>query len=281
MANNLRIVPWNFHDEATLSTSIVSAAGFPASNTQNTRRSRVWLSSTNADQDILGTYADSVTRTSSHFSFFLHRCHGGNVQLRLYSDAAWTTLVYDSTVLPVYTVPTEGADWGWDPYGIGAGNDPQLLFAPFYIWHDETPHLSYRISFTDNVSTFNAPYWQVSRIWIGKFFEVMFNPSYGATLGYEDMTDDDRSRGGSDVSNVGAIWKTMDMTLDWINESERAMWVDIMERLGTGRNLVASWFPGAGDRLERDHTICGKFNSLDALGRKVSTLTKKLQFKGI
>ena len=185
-AANLRIVPRNFHDDATLSVSVASATGCTPQNTQDTIRSRFWKSTDGADQYMLGTFDDGFDRTVSYFGFFRHRCHGGNVRLQLYSDAAWITQVYDSGTLPVINVtPTDGADWGIDPYGSGA-IDPFILDAPYWIYFEATTCLSYKITFSDNVATFGAAYWQVCRFFLGNYIEATFNPAVGALVGFAD-----------------------------------------------------------------------------------------------
>ncbi|MGH7605400.1 MAG: hypothetical protein ACRENK_15570 [Gemmatimonadaceae bacterium] len=274
-------MPRNFHDEATLSTQFVSATDMTAPNTQNCQRSKVWRSTDGTDQYVRGTFADSLARSASFFGFFRHRCHGGTVQLQLYSDAAWTTQVYDSGALAVINVvPTDGADWGINPYGSGS-IDPFLLDAPYWLYFTPTACLSYQISFAANVSTYGAAYWQVCRFFLGKYFEAAVNPDYGATLGFVDQTEVNRSRGGSRRTNVGVSWRVMQMDLNSIHEDERAAWLDIARQCGTGRDLVLSLFPEDGTRLERDNIVNAEFSALNAIGRQVSRLTSHLQIEEV
>lgn len=280
---NLRIVPRNFHDEATLATELAPVTGYPIANTQDTQRSRVWRSTAGTNQYIAGTYADGLLRTASFAGFFRHRCHGGNVRLQLYSDAAYTTQVYDSgTVAIINVTPTDGLDWGITPYVGGTAIDPFITDAPFWLWFSGTPHRSFKWSFSSNVSTYGYAYWQVCRFFLGNYFSLTYNPQYGITLGVVDQTDRNRSRGASLRTNVGPSWRTMTMDLARIPESERAAWLDIMKYLGTGRDFVSSLFPGEATRRERDHTINCKFTSLDPLERwHLQYLKKRLQFEEV
>lgn len=280
MSSNLIIVPRNFHDEATLSVEFPSVVGFPASNTQNRIRSRVWMATDGTDQSIYGTYADNLSRTASYFGMFRHLCQGGNVRLRLYTDASWTSLIFDSSANPVINVVViDGIDWGIAPYSGGGTIDPFLLEAPYWLYFSPTAHLSYRITFTGNVTTYGTPFWQVCRLVLGNFFQVNINPSYGHTIGFVDQTDSNRSRGGTLRTNIGPTWKTMQMQLDAVEESERAGWLDIMRYVGTSRDFVTALFVGENSRRERDHHILGLFSNLDALGRQVNRLTKKFQIQ--
>jgi hypothetical protein len=277
----LRIVPRNFHDEATLTTELSSVPGSTFQNTQNCIRSRVWQSVGPDDQYLLGSFDDGLDRTITFFGMFNHRCHGGSVQLQLYSDAGWVSLVYDSGPLPaINVVPTDGADWGINPYGAGS-NDPFLLSAPFWIWVPETTFLSYKISFSGCVSTYGADYWQVERFFMGQYIQAAYPPDFGATLGFVDQSDRNRSRGGSLRTNVGPIWRVMQMDLVRIDEDQRAAWLDIWRYCGTGRDIVVSLYSEDGTRLERDHLMNAKLVALDVLNRNVAILTSKLQIEEV
>ncbi len=278
-----RVVPRNFYDEATLTVDVVEAAGFEIVNTQNSIRSRVWRSSTNADVTISGTYAGGISRTAEFFGMFLHQCHGGNIQLTLYSDAAWSSQVYDSGVLPVINLfATDGMDWGYDPFGIGS-NDPFFESAPHWQWlmpSSPMPAMqSFKIELTDQSSDYGRSLWQASRFVLGPAFEMAKQPDFGASLGFVTQTDRNRSRGGTLRTNIGESWRTMEMSLHLMQESERAAWLDIFRYCGTGRDFVVSWFPNEGSRLERDYMMLCKFATLNAIGREVNRLTSRLQLE--
>lgn len=283
MTAALRIVPRNFHDEATLSSELTSATDMTVQNTQNCIRSKVWRSTAGTSQYVRGTFDDgssptsALSRTVSFFGFFRHRCHGGTVRLQLYSDAAWSSQVYDSTAVNVINVvPSDGADWGVNPYGTGS-IDPFLLDAPYWLYFTPVACLSYKISFAGNVGTYGAPYWQVCRFFLGNYFQASYPPTFGMSLGLVDQTEVNRSRGGSRRTNVGASWRVMQMDLNHVPESDRAAWLDIARQCGTGRDFVLSLFPGEGTRRERDNIINAEFSSLNAIGREMSRLTTRLQ----
>jgi len=268
---NLRIVPYNDHDDATLTTSAAPATGYAVTETQNSTRGRTWRTTSNAGQSISGTLAAS--RTVSSFFMFLHTAHGGNVRLQLYSDAAWVTQVYDSTAVAAIPYTTDEA-YVWSK----GSADPFKTESPYWLYFTAIACQSYIITFS---ATPTATYWSASRLFLGKYFEAAVNPDYGLQLGYADITDRNRTQGGSLRTNVGAIWRTLSMDLNGINENERGTWMQIMRQAGTGRDVVASAFPGDGTSRERDHTINGKLVSLDALGRQVSRLTKRVQLEEV
>lgn len=282
----LRVVPRNFHDEATLTVSSPEASGFPIANTQNCIRTKVYRSVTAGDITISGTFGlGSYARTPAFFGMFLHQCHGGQIRLQLYSDYNWVTQVYDSTVLNVINVmPTDGMDWGADPFGNGP-NDPFFELAPHWQWLvNGSPGLacrSYKITLSSLAFTYGRSVWQVSRFFLGPSMELFRQPEFGASLGIIDQTDRNRSRGGSLRTNIGANWRTAELSLGAMEESERAAWLDIFRYCGTGRDFVLSVFPEEGTRIERDYLLNCKFATLNAIGREVNRLTGRLQIEEV
>lgn len=277
----LRIAPRNFHDEATVTVS-AEVTGFEAVNTQNDIRTRVWRTPSGADATVDGTFPDALARTVSVFGMFLHRCHGGDIRLRLYSDAAWTTQVYDSTALDVINVvPTDGMDWGVNAFpAYSAGDiDPFIEYAPYWLWLPSVACKSYRITLTNHSSDFGRAEWQVSRFFLGYHLEMLRQPEFGVQLGRIDLTDRNRSRGGSLRTNLGSSFRTMEMNLGAMEEDERAAWLDIMQYTGTARAFLLSLFPELGTRMERDHTMLCKFTALNAIGREVHRLTHRIQIE--
>lgn len=271
----MRVVPLNFHDAATLSTSLAPVTDFPAEDTQNSIRSKGWRSPDLTTQYIAGTL--DADRTATHFSLFRHTCAGANVRLQLYSDAAWTTQVYDSTTVAVRNVTaTDPYDWGVDPLGIGQ-NDPFVTEAPFWLWFAATTFRSYKVTFSG--TPLASAYFQVSRIWLGRYFELARQPIFGASIGPVDQTDRNRSIGGSLRTNLGAVWRTMTLDLSGVNEDERATWGKLGRYLGTGRDFVLSLYPGDGTEKERDHTLNVKFLALDPILRNTAVYSKRLQLE--
>ena len=280
---NLRIVPRNFHDEATLTAS-EAAAGFAIANTQATARDTVWRSTSTGTVTISGSF--SRDRVVNFFGMFRHVNHGGQIRVQLYSDAAWTTQVDDTGTVAINKVVGSSSDsayaWGDDPYGDGQ-YDPLLTEAPYWFWFavDRTIQ-SYKITLSSHAATYGySAYWQASRLWLGKYFEPAINPSYGATSGVADNSDRNRSRGGSLRTSLGARWRAVRMSLDSVAETEVPTWMDILAHCQLGRDVVASLFPGDGTRRERDNLICGKFAALDVLGRQINRLTKNLALEEV
>lgn len=268
---NARFTPYNHHDFATLSLDSGStASGFFLTDTQNYNRSRVWKSGTTSNQAIKGVLPASAI--ASTFAIFLHNCFGSSVRLQLFSDAAWTTQVYDSTALPFDNV-TDDSTYDWGLPNV----DPLASRAPYFIYFAETTFRSYTISLSTNVNGA----WQIGRIWLGKYFEPFYNPIFGATLGIATNSDFSRTRGGSVRANAGQNWRLFAGEFDAMPEYERAVWMDIMAHCGKSKDILVSLFPEDGTRKERDYTLDGIMTGLDPIGRQVSYLTKRFQFEEV
>jgi hypothetical protein len=271
---NLRIVPRNFHDEAALTTQLAPRPGFPVTNTQSTKRDAAWRGAGIVNQYVRGVWPDDG-RKLNFFGMFRHNWHGGTIQLQLYEQPDWTGLVYDSGHLETVSLITLGNfDWGTTPLGIV--NDPFVGESPFWLYFSDVGAKAYQITFRDEHVQVRATDVEVGRFFLGKYFEVRLNtPS--ATLGFQDNTERSRSRGGSLNTNLGGFWRSLQVDLPTVFDSDRATWIDICRYAMTGRDVVISVLPNDADkRLERDYIINGKFASLDALGRTVPFLTKRI-----
>lgn len=264
-----RIVPYNDHDDATLTASATEASGFAVEETQNDLRDHVYRSVGTSSVSITGVL--SASRTASAFFLFRHTAHGGNVRLQLYSDAGATAQVYDSTALPAVWYTDS------DPYVWSTGtNDPFKSESPYRLFFAATEYRSYKITFG---GTPTASYWQVSRIVLGKYLELARQPKFGLSQDRADLTDRNRSMGGSLRTNFGASWRTLTADLGKVNDNERATWDKIKRQVGTGRSFAISVYPGDGTDLERDYTMLVKFATLDPLVRDMRLYTQRLQLE--
>ena len=268
--DNLTIVPKNDADDAVLTVSS-AVTGFEAVNTQNTVRSRVWRSTSNAGQTFTGVW--SASRTISHASLHAHLCHAGSWRLQLFSDAGATVQVLDATGGATSATSYTASE----PYVWSEGsNDPFRSNSPTWVWFAETLARSFKLTLSGTPA---QAYWQIGRLWLGRGLRLAVNPAYGLQLTIVDNTDTDITRGGSARTNLGAYWRMLQFDLQGINDNEYATWMDIMTQAGRGRDVLASVFKGDGTRKEALHTIAGKFPSLDTIARQVSWLTKTVSIR--
>jgi hypothetical protein len=268
---NLRIVPDDWRD-ATLTTSITEQTGFEAANTQNDIRGDVYKTADTTSVDISATW--SASRTASALMLFNHLLHGANFRLRLYSDAAWSSGVYDSTATAALCYTTTS-----DAYTWATGTKDRLKArSPSWLYFTETAYQSAKLTLSGTPSA--VAYFQLGTVILGRYFEAAINPAYGMQIGGGTTGRSTRTDAGSKRGYQGAYYPTFTCSLEDINENERAFWVDFMEDVGTTTYFGYSGFPGDGTTLERDHTGCGTCSSIDAIGRKINRLEKRLQIEG-
>lgn len=263
---NARFVPKNDHDYATLSSSGGGglATGTTLENTQNTTRGKVLRTASNASFTLTGTAPG--TRTASHFSMHRHLCHAGAFRLQLLGGSG-----YDSGTISAKTYTTS------DPYTWSDGtNDPFLTESATWLWFPETTYTSYQLTLSGTPS---QSYWQISRIWLGRYFEMGLNVDEGYSLGWADQSDRNRSRGGSLRTNRSEMWRVMNFDFSNVAWDEASTFQQFERNVGTGVEFLTSIFPGDGTSLERDNFMPGKFPSLSPLARYVTWLTKKIQIE--
>lgn len=267
---NLRIVPKNDHDDAVLTPSAAEVVGFEVANTQNTRRSSVLRTTSNSGWSFTGVLP--ATRTVSHFSMWRHLNHAGSMRLQLYSDAGATSGVYDSTAVSCIPYSSRGA-YTWSD----GSTDPLQSGMPYYLWFTPMACRSYKVTFS---GTPGQAYWQVSRFWLGRYFELVRSAAYGTLqVGQQTITDSARTQGGSLQANQWATWRTMTFDLNGIDEADLVSWVDVRQYIGVSKDVVVSAYPGDGDRREAIYTIAGRFSNLNDIGRPSSVMSMHVQIE--
>jgi hypothetical protein len=280
--SNVRIAPLNFWDSMTLAGSHAAAAGYPYTNTQNTMRSSVWRSAAVTDQYVIASLP-SGSVTCNAFFLFRHRCHGGTIQVRGYSDVGATgTVLFDTGAVSVYTPITTGYDWGMADNSALNTHDPAGLSSNFSAFFASASGVkSVKVDLTAKSPTYGYSFWEATRIFLGNYLELSINPPYeGWASGPAEAALRQRSLGGTLLASRWGAWQQAKFQLDWLDEAEIPAWLDIMQIAGTSRDIAVSLFPGAGGRQERDGIINGYMSGLDAIGRKVTGGYKAFAIEG-
>lgn len=236
--SNLRLGYLNRADAATLSSTPTLATAGPVTYLQSDSRGLISQASSTASQAIFGTWGGTAY-TVSQFALWRHNlAYSDTVRLQLYSDAGWTTQVYDSTALAAYA---SGLFDNWD-------------FAFTNRYFAEQSCKSFKITIAASVAAFEC-----ARLYLGPYTEAAINPQYGFVPGRDSTSKQSRSDGGSLRSNVKAYWRTQQFDMLLRTEADRAAWSEISRYCGTWNSFVASLYPGDGGTVERDNTIFGKF----------------------
>lgn len=269
MTANLRIVPKNDWDDATLTPSATEESGFDVENTQNTIRDKAWRTTSNASQSVTAVW--SASRTFSHFSMHRHLCHAGSVKLELFSDAAATVSVYDSGAVSA-TPYSASESYTWSE----GSNNPLLTSSSYWLWFTPTAARSAKITFSGTPS---QAYWQVSRIWAGRYWQPTRNFARGLNLGRGDLTDAETTQGGSLRTNESESWRVLNGELTGITATEFATLSDIYAYAGRSKDIVVSVYAGDGTRKEERYCFAGKMTALNDIGRPSVVFTSRINIR--
>ena len=237
--SNLRIGYLNRFDLATLTVSPSLAVPSLATYLQNDSRGDLLVAAASGSQVINGTWGGTVYEISQFTPWRYNLAASDTIRLQLYSDAAWTTQVYDSTALAAYTSGLFDGD-GWVRFS-------NRYFGPFATVR------SFKIT------TSSAAALQLSRVYLGPYTEVPINPAYGAILAPETLSRQLRSESGSLRTVVKPKFRSLTYDMMVRTEADRALHFEVSRYCDIDKALVASLFPGEGGALERDHTLFGKF----------------------
>lgn len=273
MSANMRIAPDNNFDDCTLSVNVTLPDGFEAENTQNTLRGDVLRTTDTTTLVITGVAP--ANRVANCFFLFRHLLAGASVRLQLFTDTG-------------ASVAATGGDSGthaalWytasEPYVWSTGtNDPFVNEAPYrYYYASDVTWRSFKLTVSGTPSA--VAYYQIGRIFIGRYVEPAVNPAYGLQLGYKDLSRSNRTDGASLRAWVGGQYRTIDCNLNDINANEVSTWLQIQRQAGTARDIVVDCFSDDTTSKGRDYLMNCTMANLNAIGHEVSRFTQRLQFQ--
>lgn len=256
--NNMRICPYNFFDNATLVETPTMLTTMPSTNMQLTARDKTARSvgAASVTQTIQGTWADGLARIIDSFFIFQHNCQGGSIRLRLFANANYTGTTQDTTTLAFPSPITSlGFDFGFPASSPDSSNDPLFASAPYSLFFSAFSAKSFQIDFTSGVRS----YWDIGRIFLGKYVEAPFNPRYGLTITEANNDVQVRTKGASLRTRPGYDWREFKIDTFVLTVGDRALWRDLVKILKMSGNFAFSLYPNLGGRDERDHIANAQF----------------------
>jgi hypothetical protein len=260
----MRIISSNDFDSATLTSSPACVAAAPIGNLKLSPRAKVARISPVAAWSISGTWSPS--RAVSAFSLYKHNLSGAaTVRLRLYSDIAMTTQIYDSTAITIGT----GIAWGTFGWGAvaWAGNGFESWPASYYtMWFSLVANVAaFRVDISD---VGNADgFLEAGRIYMGTYWSPSTDFSYGFDMVWKEQSRQFRTDGGSLRTEGYTPYRSFTVDLNHLSSSDRTALSDMLRKIGMRGDIFVSFFPGLGGDQERDYTAAIK-------------LTKPIPLKG-
>lgn len=251
----------NDADTATLTTSAALVATLPVTNLQETSRKKVARTTNTASIDIKGTW--SANRCLSCLTLWRHNLSAsGTVRLQLYSDAAWTTSIYDSGAVAAHPIKALGdMDFVYDPLQTSVFTGWDWTFTT--LWFAAIWARSFKVTLADGAPV--TTYFQAARLILGRHIEPLYNMSYGLELGWDENTKLYRTYGGSLRSESAEAFRRMKISLEHLTDGNRARVVELMRIIGKRKDFFISGFPGTGGAMERDHAMVAKFSSMPVM----------------
>lgn len=263
---NIRVIAPNRFDTGTLTCSPTENASFPVANLTNARRDTRLRTSGVSAQSIRATWA--TNQKIQGVALTRHNLTAAATwQVRLYSDAAWTTLIsgFDS-----------GSITAFDTTGMTDLDD--IADASFrgyknsVVWFATaaTTVRSMQITLTDAANP--DGYLEAVRVVAGPVYEPpgTENFEFGYPLLPRDDATQTRSLGGSlDSSiNVASIDRELQFELRLMSQTTRDWWYDLARTRGLRGEFFLSLHPAdASKRLERDFQMLAKFTDLSGFER--------------
>lgn len=255
MSDNLRLIAINEFDSATVAVSPAAASGLPITNLQDSKRARVWRSTSTADQVITGNFSGAVPVDG--LVLWRHNLSGaGTWQVELFSSDNQVNEIYDSGELAVYDIlPLGELDFGADPLGLSVFSEWGWAYSVLWLPELKMPR-SYRITLSD---ADNADgYLQASRLVIGRGMQPEYNASWGGSLAWVDESKHQRMAGGSLHVEQVEVYRELEISLDWLTDVDRRRLTEAQRRSGKRGEVFISLYPGAGGAKERDHSLVGR-----------------------
>lgn len=251
---NIRIITPNDADDATLSASPALETTLPVANLQDPSRSLVARSTSTATQDIKGTW--SAAKMISACAITRHNLTSeGTWRVRLYSDAAWTTQVYDSgNVVAAPAKALGDIEWGVDPLGASMFTGWDHTFST--MWFAAVAAQSFKITLIDAGNP--DGYFEASRLFIGRYLEPEINFEWDYGLEWREDTTQERTAGGTLRSDAQEPYRRLTFTLSDLSDSDRPKFTDWARKTGMRTDVFVSLFPEDATQKERDHAMACK-----------------------
>lgn len=272
----LRILPVNAFDTASIAiyrTSDGAAhelATFPVANLQSNVRDRVWRSPSTVEQVILGSWSGNAKQISSWGMFpaiGAASLLGMKIRVQIYSDAAFSTQVYDSGTLDAFTWTGQGWGtflWGVQQWGV-SNSDRTARLAPIIKYFTAVVAGSFAITLSDSGAV-DTNYFEASRFWFADYVDGPYNALLGAAPQWRSGSQHQRSIGGSLRRLPRTRWRELRFQTVFASESDRSAWTDLMYVCDPANEIVISLFPGdAVEKKERDFTVMGSLEVLNPI----------------
>lgn len=243
---NPRFLIDNVLDRATWTAVPALQTGFPVENLQRQERGDLASTTSTASQQykfVLGVN----TIMNMLFLWYVNLTAAAIIRLQLYSDAAWTTLIYDSTAVSAW------------PY-TGFSASMNIMARKFKIFKTVRLYFAQQNNVQSGIITITDPnnpagQFDISRAGGGKYWEFQRGLPYNASshkIG--NLTKGGRAKSGGWSADAGENFLNLEFRPEWL--SQQTDWPELMAMLvmrGGDEDIFVSQYPEDGTHVEAMH----------------------------
>lgn len=260
MPTRLSIIHTNAADAATLSVSPAENAAYPIAFVKTSDRTETLRTSGVTAQQLRAVWAANASVNA------VALCHhnlsaAATWRVRLYSDAAFTTAVYDSTAVTAFDAA--------GLTGLDAINDASHReYKLSVLWLNST-FANVRSMTIDLSDAGNADgYLSAARLFAGLYRELDWNYDWGHPITFESPTTVQRSIGGARLSQYqGPVIRAIDLPFEGLEEADRAFLFDLLRVKERAGDMFLSLEPNASGKLRRDMQMWGSIRAWRGIER--------------
>jgi hypothetical protein len=262
MPTRLSILHTNRADSATLSVSPAENALFPIARTKTLDRNETLRTTGVSAQQLRAVWPANVSVNAVVLAHH-NLTAAATWRVRLYSDAAFTTAIYDSTTVTAYDSAGIGA-----LDGITDASFREYKNSVLWLPSTQTTVRSMTIDLTDAANP--DAYLSAARLMAGLYRELDWNFDWGHPLNLVSPTTTTRAVGGARLSQYnGPVTRTIEVPLNGLAEADAAFLFDLIRVDELSGDMFVSLFPNAGGHLARRYSMWAAIKSWQGLAQPI------------
>jgi len=242
------IIAWGNRIDSTATLSGgTQATNFPRTNLADYRTSKVWRSGNALATSTLSRFALAAPQYIGLVGLMITNASvDATYRVRLFSDAGFTTTVYDSGTLDLYplgTIPFGQIPWGAPNWWTGRPLAEEIARFQRNIWHKLGVAQYARwgeIQVTDTANA--AGYLQAGRLFVGQVFQPRFGLQAGkASMQLTARTQVQRARDGTPYFQTERPDFSLPFSLDALTDDEAARVLDLQATVDVHGDVFMAW----------------------------------------
>ena len=272
MANTI-IGYQNRIDAATFGAYGSWSTTLPLTNIKTRQLSKKARSTNAANSSTRIRFSTDIERIVSTLGIIAHNLTvAATWRYRVYSDSAYTTLVYDSGTLDVWPSSPYGTyEWEDIHFWDLTPTDEEIAYYTknlIYVIPSIVSAQYYQIEFFDSSNSDN--YVELGRIFMGSTYQPVLNMNLGASIGYESPTIIDTAMSGAEFFDRRESFRVAQFTLDHLTYAESILNNDIMKISGTDAEILYIWDDADALNLQR-RAFLGRLRTLSPISQPYNT----------